>query len=167
MPQKDYPTLLKAFALVAQAHPAHLVILGEGDELEDLENLARELGIHSMVCFAGFMANPYPYMKQAALFVLPSRFEGLPGVLIEALFCGTPVIATDCPGGSAEILGDGKFGQLVPVGDPVALADAMRRALEGHPVHPAEESWKPFELQFVVSQYISLFDSLFASASTV
>ena len=166
VPQKDYPTLLQAFARVCQTRPVHLMILGEGDERDNLETLARELGIQNSVSFPGFIENPYPYMKNAALFVHSSRFEGLPGVLIEALYCGTPVIATDCPGGSGEILAGGRFGQLIPVGDPDRLASAMLRALEDKPICPPEESWKPFELENIIGQYINLFDALYARAST-
>jgi glycosyltransferase involved in cell wall biosynthesis len=87
--------------------------------------------------------------------------------LIEALFCGAPVIATDCPGGSREILAGGKFGQLVPVGDPDSLARAMLSALEDKPARPPEESWKRFELENIVGQYIDLFDALCPGALTV
>ena len=164
VPQKGYPTLLQAFARVCRMRPVRLIILGEGDERENLERLSKELGIQDSVCLPGFIDNPYPYMKNAALFVLSSRFEGLPGVLIEALYCGTPVIATDCPGGSREILADGKFGQLVPVGDPDSLADAILSALEDKSIHPREEGWKPFELENIVGHYIILFDALYAHA---
>jgi glycosyltransferase involved in cell wall biosynthesis len=164
-PQKDYPTLLRAFASLCRSRPVHLIILGEGDERKNLELLAGELGIQDRVCFPGFIENPYPYMKNAALFVLSSRFEGLPGVLIEALFCGTPVIASDCPGGSREILGNGKYGQLVPLADPESLARALASALKDKPIRPPEESWKPFELENIIRQYIDLFDALFAPAS--
>jgi glycosyltransferase involved in cell wall biosynthesis len=147
--------------------PVRLIILGEGDERENLVRLAKELEILDSVCLPGFIENPYPYMKKAALFVLSSRFEGLPGVLIEALYCGTPVIATDCPGGSREILANGRFGQLVPVGDPDSLADAILSSLENKPIHPPEESWKPFELENILGEYINLFEALFSGGSTV
>jgi glycosyltransferase involved in cell wall biosynthesis len=87
-----------------------------------LESLVNNLGLNKCVSMPGFVPNPYPYMARASVFVLSSRWEGLPGSLIEALFCGAPLIATDCPSGPREILANGKFGELIPVGDPDALA---------------------------------------------
>jgi len=154
-PQKDFPTLIQAFARVRQARPARLLILGEGKERPALEALVRQLGLEEDVSLPGFVENPYPYMVEAALFVLSSRFEGLPTVLIEALYCGAPLIATDCPSGPREILADGQYGQLVPVGDTIALARAIGTTLAGKMPHPPRESWRPFELEVVVSQYIN------------
>ncbi|KXF77673.1 hypothetical protein ATN84_10030 [Paramesorhizobium deserti] len=133
-PQKDFPTLLRAFAALRQAREARLMILGEGPDREALEVLARELGIAEDVAFPGFVVNPFPYMAHAGLFVLSSTFEGLPGVLIQALACGCPVVSTDCPGGSAEILEKGRYGPLTPVGDAQALARAMKAVLDAPPV---------------------------------
>ncbi len=81
----------------------------------------------------GFQPNPFAYMSKASLFVLSSAWEGLPGVLIQALACGCPVVSTDCPSGPAEILEQGRYGPLVPVGDAVAMADAMRSTLDNPP----------------------------------
>lgn len=128
---KDYPTLLKAFAQLRKQRAARLVILGEGEERESLEQLANELGIQDDVALPGFIDNPYAYMRAAALFVLSSRWEGLPTVLIEALACGTPVISTNCRSGPAEILDGGTWGTLVPVGDVDVLAQAMQTQLNG------------------------------------
>ncbi|MGQ9488913.1 MAG: glycosyltransferase, partial [Armatimonadota bacterium] len=114
---KDFPTLIRAFAIVRQQRPARLMILGEGEERPLLESLARELGIEADVSLPGFVQNPYAYMKHSAVFVLSSRWEGLPTVLIEALAVGTPVVATNCPSGPAEILDGGRIGALVEVGD--------------------------------------------------
>jgi glycosyltransferase involved in cell wall biosynthesis len=158
--QKDHPTLLKAFALVHQSRPVRLLILGEGDERHHLEIQSKNLGIEMDVQFAGFIENPYPYMKKASLFVHSSQFEGLPGVLIEALFCGVPIIATDCPGGSREILADGKYGQLVPVGDPLALARAIERSLANHSYPVSDQSWKPFEIENILKQYMAYFNEI-------
>jgi glycosyltransferase involved in cell wall biosynthesis len=99
------------------------------------------------ISLPGFIQNPYPYMVRASTFVLSSRWEGLPGVLIEALYCGTPLIATDCPSGPREILADGQYGQLVPVGDEVALAHAIHRTLSEKTSPTPPESWHPFELE--------------------
>ncbi|MBB2970500.1 glycosyltransferase [Mesorhizobium sp. RMAD-H1] len=129
-PQKDFPTLLRAFALLRREREVRLMILGEGPGRAALETLARELGVAGDVALPGFVANPFPYMANAGLFVLSSTFEGLPGVLVQALACGCPVVSTDCPGGSAEILEHGRYGPLTPVGDAEALARAMKATLD-------------------------------------
>ena len=130
--QKDQATLLRAFARLRAKRPARLMILGEGGERARLEALAQELGIADDVALPGFVANPLPYMREAAVFALSSLYEGLPTVLIEALFCGCPVVSTDCVSGPREILEDGRYGHLVPVGDDAALAEALAATLT-HP----------------------------------
>ena len=154
--QKDYPTLIHAFARVRHTRPVRLLILGEGKERPLLEALIRELGLEQDVSLPGFVMNPYAYMARASLFVLSSRWEGLPTVLIEALCCGTPVVSTDCPSGPREILRDGQYGQLVPVGDADALARAIEITLAGKTPSPPPESWRPYELETVVNQYTKL-----------
>ena len=126
--QKNHPLLLRAFADL-QYPEARLMLLGQGAKEATLRAMAAELGIADRVIFAGFHPDPTPFYKTANLFVLSSDYEGLPTVLIEALGCGTPVVSTDCPSGPAEILENGKYGRLVPVRDPQALADAMQAAL--------------------------------------
>ena len=116
--EKDFPTLIRAFASVRQHLNCKLVILGEGNERERLYKLIEELGIQKDVDLPGFVSNPYPFMAQSDVFVLSSLWEGLPTVVIEALALNTPVISTDCPSGPREILKDGKLGSLVPMGDP-------------------------------------------------
>jgi glycosyltransferase involved in cell wall biosynthesis len=128
--QKDQATLLRAFALLRQSRPARLVILGEGEERGNLERLSHQLEIQDEVSLPGFANNPFAYMAQARVFVLPSRWEGFANVLVEALACGAPVVSTDCPSGPAEILENGRFGRLAPVGDPVALAAAILQSME-------------------------------------
>jgi len=128
-PQKDFTTLLHAFAKLRAQRPARLVILGEGEQRGELEQLAQTLGIGGDVALPGFVENPFPYMARASLFVLSSRFEGLPGVLIQALACGCPSVSTDCPSGPAEILDNGRYGPLVAVGDAEGLAQAMADTL--------------------------------------
>lgn len=129
-PQKDFALLLRAFARVRQERPVRLLILGEGRERSKLTRLAEALGVRDAVEFPGFVPNPYAHMARANLFVLSSRYEGLPTVVIEALACGCPVVSTDCPSGPVEILERGRYGRLVPVGDAPALARAMRAALD-------------------------------------
>ena len=133
-PQKDFPTLLEAFRLVRAERPCRLVILGEGPKRLELESLVRRLGLGEHVALPGWAENPYAFMARAALFVLSSRHEGFPGVLLEALACGCPSVSTDCLAGPAEILEDPAL--LAPVGDPDALAGVMRRAL----AQPREEA---------------------------
>ena len=123
--QKDPHTLLRAFALHRARRPARLLMLGDGPLYNEIIALAEQLGIAADVRLIGFQSNPLPYIRRAAALVLSSRYEGLGNVLIEALGCGTPVISTDCPFGPSEILQHGRFGRLVPVADPAALADAM------------------------------------------
>lgn len=132
-PRKDFSILLRAFARVRGERASRLVILGEGRERRQLESLARELGIAEDVHMPGYVSNPYRYMKRAAVFVLCSRREGSGAVLVEALACGTPAAATDCPVGPAEILRGGEVGPLVPIGDDVALAAAIERLLSEPP----------------------------------
>lgn len=114
--QKGFDILIRAFAQVRALRPSRLLILGEGENRSELERLVRDLKLSSDVSLPGFVPNPYAYMKRAAVFVLSSRWEGLPTVLIEALALGTTVVATDCPSGPAEILEGGHWGRLVPVG---------------------------------------------------
>ena len=131
--EKDFSTLLAAFARLLAWRPARLIVLGEGKRRPHLLSLARRLGVAEHVDFPGFVDNPYAFMAQASLFVLSSRREGLSTVLIEAMACGCPVVSTDCSYGPREILEDGKRGPLVPVGDAEALAAAMARTLDAPP----------------------------------
>ena len=128
--QKDFLTLIKAFAMLRKQRLARLIILGEGECRSELEAMIKTLEISEDVCLPGFVQNPYAYMSHASAFVLSSRHEGLPTVLIEAMACGCPVVSTDCPSGPKEILESGKYGSLVAIGNSVALADAMIQTLE-------------------------------------
>lgn len=154
--QKDFQTLIKAFASVLQTQQVRLLILGEGPERQVLEALVSQLGIGANVAMPGFVENPYAYMSHASLYILSSRWEGLPTALIEALYCGPPIIATDCPSGPREILADGKYGSLVSVGDVMALASAIEAGLAGRIPPPTAESWHPYSLETVVDQYVSI-----------
>jgi glycosyltransferase involved in cell wall biosynthesis len=153
-PQKDFATLIRAFAEVRQARPARLMILGAANPnnpacAEELRVLPRTLGVGDDVAMPGFVDNPFAFMAPAAAFVLPSLYEGLPGVLIQALACGCPVVSTDCPSGPAEVLDGGRFGPLVPVGDVAALARAIEQVLD-HP--PAAESLRSRAALFSVQR---------------
>ena len=139
-PQKDYPTLIEAFARVRAKRAVRLLILGDAKNAQDmareratLMQIAARKNVADDLELAGFAANPAAYMAHAALLVLSSRHEGLGNVLIEALACGCPVVSTDCPHGPAEILGQGIYGRLVPVGDSEAMAAAILATLDEPP----------------------------------
>ena len=129
-PAKDFATLLRAFERVRARRPVRLVILGEGGQRRILEQQLRDLGIEADVELHGFVDNPFAWMSRASLFVLSSAWEGSPGVLVEAMACGCPVVSTDCPSGPDEILDGGRYGRLVPVGDDAALAGAIATMLD-------------------------------------
>ena len=154
--QKDFTTLLRAFALVHTKRPVRLVIIGEGELRTSLEQLAQKLGIAADVLMPGAVANPFPWMRNAALFVLSSRWEGLPNVLIEAMACDTPVVSTDCPSGPAEILENGRWGRLVPVGDTNALAQAIDLALDDSRKAEVAIRAKDFNADLAAEAYLSL-----------
>ena len=164
--QKDFPTLLKAFQLVRQQQECKLVIFGDGDPRQpdvksSLQSLAQSLGIAGHCTFEGFVQNPYAYFRRSDLFVLSSSYEGLPTVLIEALACGLPVVSTDCPSGPREILCDGEFGTLVPVGDCVSLAHAILQELRQPRARaPLIQRASEFSYQSAVDRYMRLIQRL-------
>ncbi len=152
-PQKDFSTLLRALKIVRQNHDVRLMILGEGEERPRLEDLVKELRLEACVSLPGIVRNPYAYMARADLFVLSSAWEALPTVLIEALAVGLPVVATDCVSGPREILRDGRYGALVPVGDVAALAEAVSAALSVPRPELPEEALRPYTVDYAVDQY--------------
>lgn len=153
---KDFSTLIRAFAELRRRHRARLLILGEGEERRRLEDLIRRLDLQADVQLAGFVANPFAYMAKSAMLVLSSVREGLPSVLIEALALGTPVVATDCPSGPRELLGDGRYGALVAPGDVRGLAEQMGQVLvRPLPVAPASFG-RNYSPDVVVERYIDL-----------
>jgi glycosyltransferase involved in cell wall biosynthesis len=114
------------------------------------------LGLDKDVSLPGFVHNPYPFMAQASVFVLSSRWEGLPTVLVEALYCGAPLVSTDCPSGPRDILQNGRFGTLIPVGDVNSLSEAILKTLKFKTGPPPDEGWQPYELDSVVNQYLDV-----------
>lgn len=127
---KDFGTLLRAFAMARAQRPMRLVILGEGTLRPDLERLAVELGIAADLAMPGHVRDAPAWLAAASLSVSSSLWEGSPAAIVEALGAGTPVVATSCPGGSVELLSDGRGGLLVPVRDPQAMARAILEALD-------------------------------------
>jgi glycosyltransferase involved in cell wall biosynthesis len=131
--RKDFATLLRGFAELRAGRPCRLMILGEGGERDALLAAASALGVADDVALPGFVPRPYAELAHADLFALTSRWEGMPLVLVEALALGTPVVATDCPSGPRELLSDGQYGALMPVGDAPALGAAMAAMLDAPP----------------------------------
>jgi glycosyltransferase involved in cell wall biosynthesis len=156
-PAKDYPTLLRAFEQLARRRNARILILGEGPARPQLERLVAELGLQERVRLPGAVSDPYPYLTEADLFVLSSAWEGFGNVIVEALAAGTPVVSTDCPSGPAEILENGRYGRLTPVGDVLALARAMDAALET-PVDRdmLKARGAEFSVEHAADQYLAL-----------
>jgi glycosyltransferase involved in cell wall biosynthesis len=155
-PQKGFDTLIRAFAEVHRRRAARLLILGEGPERGRLQALAADLGLAQDVQLVGWVGNVYAYLSRADAFVLSSRWEGLPTVLIEALFCAVPVVATDCPSGPREILDGGRFGRLVPIGDVAALAEALHDAYDGKVARGGADSWRRYDEQVVLDRYLDV-----------
>ena len=153
--RKDFATLIRAFALLRRELPARLMILGRGKDRDRLLALARDLGVADALDLPGFVPNPLDYLAQARLFAFTSTLEGLGFALIEALAVGIPTVSTDCPSGPREILQDGKYGPLVPVGDHQALAAAMLATLR-NPLPRAFllEAARPYEIEGATSAYV-------------
>lgn len=164
--RKDFVTLIQAFAEVRKQRPARLMILGEGSRRKELMNCARDLGVEDDIELPGFVSNPLSYMSRASVFVLSSRCEGLPGVLIEAMAAGCPVVSTDCPSGPAEILCAGKFGSLVPVADVNAMAEAIIQTID-HPGSTSElkDRATSFSVAAAVDKYIKVFEQVTDNAN--
>lgn len=158
--EKDFSSLLRAFAQVRASRPVRLVILGEGAERASLEALGQNLGIAQDLRLPGFEQNPFRFMSRSSVFALSSIFEGLPGALIQAMACGCRVVSTDGPGGSREVLQgcERSHGRLVPTRDPAALADAIASMLDETARGPARVRHRVerFTEQASVDQYLEV-----------
>lgn len=153
---KDFPTLIRAFCSVRSKRDCRLVILGEGPDRTKLEMLICQLGLQRDVYLPGFVSNPYAWMRRAGVFVSSSLTEGCPNALMQALACGTPVLSTDCPGGSAEILEGGRWGRLVPVGKPQVMAAAILTILAST-THPnVRKRANDFALKGIAQEYLHI-----------
>lgn len=155
--QKDFPTMIRAMQQIAQKNKnARLLILGEGPERKNLEQLISQLNLEDYVAMPGYVSNPYAYMSKADIFVLCSLYEGLPNALIEAMACGCHLVSTDCESGPAEILDFGKYGYLIPVGDSLALAQAVEETIHGK-TKQIEKSWlEQFSVDHVTDKYLEV-----------
>lgn len=155
--QKDHATLIRAFAILRRKVFCRLIILGEGGERTELEQLIRTLGLNEDIDLPGFVPNPYSYMAKSNLFVLSSAWEGFGNVLVEAMALGVPCVSTNCPFGPAEILEEGRLGFLVPVRDVQALANAMHQMLERpFDTGMAKEASQKYSAQTCADKYVSL-----------
>lgn len=159
IPLKDVPTLLRAFSIVRRTHDCHLLVLGEGPERTRLEAMAQQLGIGGALEFRGFDPNPFRWMARAALIASSTLAEGCPNVIQQALACGTPIVATDCPGGTSEILEGGKWGKLVPVGNPEAMATAIRETLDDTSPPDGRRRARDFDPGRNADEYLRLLSS--------
>lgn len=157
--QKDFKTLIRAFALAKEQRSLRLVILGEGSEQTALEDLVRQLDLSEVVIFSGFVDNPLTYMSRADVCVLSSAWEGFGNVLVEAMGVGTPVVSTNCPSGPSEILAAGTYGRLAPVGHAAALSKAILATLES-PLegHLLKRRARDFSVETVVDEYEKLLE---------
>jgi glycosyltransferase involved in cell wall biosynthesis len=164
--RKNFPLMLKAFALVRQKIDAKLIIIGEGPERESLLKLISESGLTEDVSLAGFSENPWSNIAKADLFVMSSLDEAFCLALVEAMACGVPVISTDAIGGGPRsILEDGKYGNLVPINDPEALATAIYKALTSKEwrsqlitaSHRQSEAFKP---EAIAQQWLSFLEQV-------
>lgn len=155
--RKGFADLIQAFSLVAANRRCRLIILGEGYLSSDLDNLIKELGLTDLVAMPGNVDNPLKFFSRSDVFVLSSYAEGMPNVLVEAMMCGCTPVSTDCPTGPRELLQDGKYGYLVPMRDPQAMAAAIESALD-NPISKTllDEAVEPFEENRVINRHFEV-----------
>ncbi|MFI7449645.1 glycosyltransferase [Nonomuraea sp. NPDC049714] len=161
-PEKNFEMLIRAFKKVHTARPdTRLVILGAGECGRNYERLADELGIAGYIAFPGHISNIYAFMSRASVFALPSIIEGVPNVLVEALACEIPIVATDSLGGNRELLMNGVYGTLIPLGDEDSFASAIISAIENRPTTEGyRERVKDFEVDSSINKYAQLISEL-------
>lgn len=163
--QKNYNMLIKAIAEIKDRNDIQVIILGKGPLKEKMEKLCVELGVENNIKFLGFKNNPYKYLSKSDVFVLTSNWEGFGHVIVEAMACGTPVIATNCKSGPDEILLDNKYGILVGVEDYMSLADEISDILYKSEkrefyIRQGHERAKRFDALIIVKEYDRLFTSI-------
>jgi glycosyltransferase involved in cell wall biosynthesis len=155
--RKGFSDLIRALALVTKNRAVRLIILGDGHLREELQTLIYSLGLQDSISMPGNVENPLKYFSHADAFVLSSYAEGMPNVLVEAMICGCTPVSTDCPTGPRELLQDGKYGYLVPMRNPVAMASAIEQALE-KPISKEllAEAVRPFEESVVINRHFEV-----------
>jgi len=153
--EKNLSSMIRAFDLVRKEIPCNLLLLGEGPERSNLTELVSRLNLTEHVQMPGRESNPFKYMSKCAVFVMSSRYEGMPSSLIEAMICGAPVVSTDCPTGPSEIISESRPGKLVPVDDDQALAKAIIETI-GAPVTVPLQEMKPFLIESSGEQILDL-----------
>lgn len=155
--QKNFAVLLDAFALIqGDTNKYILILMGNGSELEALKQLSRSLGLSESVYFPGYVDNPLPVIASSDCFVLSSNWEGLPGVLIEAVYCETRIVSTNCPSGPREILENGRYGMLAKVGDAKDIATKILDCLSRPKPDGLRERAGAFGEDVIVSKYLGL-----------
>ena len=156
-PWKGFDILILAMNELVKTRNARLLILGDGPSRADLEKLIKQYGLEDVISMPGYVENPLKYYRNADIFVLSSRVEGLPNVLVEAMMCGCTPVSTDCPTGPREVLDGGKYGYLVPVDDSKAMADAIAKAIDKPvPEVMLSEAIKPFAEDAVISRHFEV-----------
>jgi glycosyltransferase involved in cell wall biosynthesis len=156
-PWKGFADLIRAMKLIPAQRRARLMILGDGPLRDELQTLIKELGLDDTVRLLGYVENPLKYFARAEMFVLSSHVEGLPNVLVEAMMCGCTPVSTDCPTGPREVLQDGKYGYLVRMRDPIAMAAAIEKALDNPiPGQRLAEAILPFEEGSVLKRHFEV-----------
>ncbi len=159
--QKDHESLIKAFSLFPKDINAKLIILGDGPLRLHLKDLIIRLKLQDKVCLHGFVEDPYPWYVSADLFVLSSQWEGFGNVIVEALECGVPIVSTDCLSGPSEILENGRYGKLVPMGSPKLLSEAMAGSLlQPHNRTKLMKRAQDFSVSRISDQYLNFFSRL-------
>lgn len=157
--QKNHALLIRSFKLVSDELPeTRLLLLGEGRERENLIKLIRSHGLDSKIQILGQQNNPFSFLRRSDLFVLSSDFEGFPNALVESMICGCPVVSTNCKSGPEEIISDGVNGLLVPVGNKIALSNAICEVLKNEKLRlnlkkNALQSIKRFEISNIIQMY--------------
>ena len=165
--QKDHRTLLRALARLHEKGRVRAILLGEGPERQPLEKQSRRLGISPDIAFPGFVENPYAFMERADVFALPSASEAFGNVVVEALACGTPVVASESSGGPVEILqpNDTTYGALVPPHNPDALASTLAAVLDRSVDRPRlQRRARDFDVPVAVDRYHALFERMLHGA---
>lgn len=157
--QKGFDVLVRALSHLHYRTRARLLIIGDGSKVErqQLLELIAKLRLSNDVDLLGFQANPFGIIAKSDVFVSASRWEGSSNSLIEALACGAPLVATDCPTGNRDILQNGRYGTLAPIGNPEALAEAIARELAVRRSRGAQAAAaRAFDLQSCVDQWVSV-----------